>query len=262
MFDIAAIQDIDGEPRMRDLDIAEALGFEKHYNIRKLIYRHLIALSAFGEVFSMVEKTSSRGGRPGEEYWLNEKQALFICTKSEVQNAIDITIQMIEVFTAYRHGQLPPPREEAKSKQDAQIESILEGDSFHDRLALIRETRLVYDRKAAQKMWVHLGFPDIARIGNVGLPPLAAADDITLFLQENCTCTPNSGFTRTAALLNAYQGWCLATGRPPLTEFTFMMRLSKLAGKYTDPATGHGFIKRKSSVSGYMGIHIPIAQNA
>ena len=72
-----------GEPRIQDLRLAEALGFENAYNIRKLIRQHTENLETFGDlVFSTAEKTSN-GGRPGKEYHLNEKQALFLCTKSE-----------------------------------------------------------------------------------------------------------------------------------------------------------------------------------
>ena len=112
---------LSGEPRIRDLRLAEALGFEAPYGIRKLISRHIEALVRFGEVFSTVDKTPHptgsegigratdpvladivrRPGRPGRTYWLNRRQALYICAKSEAALAAEVTLQMVEVFDAH-----------------------------------------------------------------------------------------------------------------------------------------------------------------
>lgn len=95
---------IDGMPRMMDLRLADALGFANGHMIRKLITRHSERLERLGEVVSTVEKTSPKGGRPGKAYYLNKKQALYICTKSETENATEVTIQMVEVFDAFTSG--------------------------------------------------------------------------------------------------------------------------------------------------------------
>jgi phage regulator Rha-like protein len=99
---------IDGTPRMMDLTLAEALGFARPSNIRRIITRHIPSLKRFGEVCSTVEQTlknkMNSGGRPGKAYYLNKKQALYICTKSETENATEVTIQMVEVFDAYTSG--------------------------------------------------------------------------------------------------------------------------------------------------------------
>lgn len=99
---------IDGAPRMMDLTLAEALGFARPSNIRRIITRHIPSLKRFGEVCSAVEQTlknkNNSGGRPGKAYYLNKKQALYICTKSETENATEVTIQMVEVFDAYTSG--------------------------------------------------------------------------------------------------------------------------------------------------------------
>jgi hypothetical protein len=101
-FDIADLNStIDGQPRMLDLTLAGALGFANFHMIRKLISRHAKPMERFGRVVSIVEKTTERGGRPGKAYYLNKKQALYICTKSDTENATEVTIQMVEVFDAY-----------------------------------------------------------------------------------------------------------------------------------------------------------------
>lgn len=99
---------IDGTPRMMDLTLAEALGFARPSNIRRIITRHSRSLNRFGEVCSTMEQTLKNkdnfGGRPGKAYYLNKKQALYICTKSETENATEVTIQMVEVFDAFTSG--------------------------------------------------------------------------------------------------------------------------------------------------------------
>ena len=101
---------IDGTPRMMDLTLAEALEFSRPRDIRKIVERHMQALRRFGEVCATVARTlknkDNSGGRPGKAYYLNKKQALYICTKSETDNATEVTIQMVEVFDAYTAGQL------------------------------------------------------------------------------------------------------------------------------------------------------------
>jgi hypothetical protein len=80
----------DGEPRIRDIDLGVFLGFARPDTIRRLIQRHHVALG----VCVMVTQTSGlRGGRPGQEVWLNESQALYLVAKSETPVAIAMTIR-------------------------------------------------------------------------------------------------------------------------------------------------------------------------
>ncbi|WP_322997494.1 hypothetical protein [Castellaniella sp.] len=99
---------ISADPRIEDLRIAKALGYAVPRMIRKLIARHIKPLQRFGEVCSTVEQTGEKGGRPAKAYWLNKKQALYICTKSETEKATEATIEMVEVFDAYLEGKSAP----------------------------------------------------------------------------------------------------------------------------------------------------------
>ena len=95
----------DGLPRVRDLDLAERLGYERHRDIRQLIERLEPEL---GEVCGTVPQTAkNKGGRPGREYWLTEEQAYLVAAKSETPEAIAITKLLIRAFIAARdelHG--------------------------------------------------------------------------------------------------------------------------------------------------------------
>jgi hypothetical protein len=101
------VQAVDGEPRVHDLMLAERLAFERPRKIRELIERNMAALERHGTVCPMVGQTPG-GGRPSTEYWLNEAQALLICTKSETAVAEEVTSEVIRVFIAWRQGTLMP----------------------------------------------------------------------------------------------------------------------------------------------------------
>lgn len=101
------------EPRVHDLRLADALGFSDRHMIRNLIRRHIATLEAFGEVSVTRTKPTAKGGRPGTDYWLNKRQALFITAKSDTERAALVTVQMVEVFDAVTRGQtvaLPQPQ--------------------------------------------------------------------------------------------------------------------------------------------------------
>lgn len=95
----------DEEPRIRDLLLAERLGFERSTSVRVLIRNHAEDLRRYGALHQSNAKT---GGRPGQEYYLNEGQALRLCTLSRTDRAAEITHQVITVYQAYRKGQLQP----------------------------------------------------------------------------------------------------------------------------------------------------------
>lgn len=104
---VIPLREHENEPRVFDLDLAERLGFEHPYRIRELVSRHRRAMERFGILTVVVKKTGERG-RPANEYWLNEKQAYFICTKSEASRAEEVTAMLVETFYAWRHGKLIP----------------------------------------------------------------------------------------------------------------------------------------------------------
>lgn len=93
----------DGEPRARDLDIAERLGFERPRSIRKLIDRNLKELERFGTCYTVEHVVR---GNAVSEFWLNEEQALLVATLSSAPNAPDVRAMLIRTFVAWRRGHL------------------------------------------------------------------------------------------------------------------------------------------------------------
>jgi len=167
MSTILSISDINtqinGQPRMLDIRLAEALGFSRPRKIRDVISRHLEALERLGEVVCPTSVQTPKGGRPGKEYWLTKKQALYLCTKSETANATEVTIQMVEVFDAVTNGKMPPSVEtmvqsikagsrltDAYSFLDNALEALQQGDVAWFYFYIEMSKRLIDAERACQ----------------------------------------------------------------------------------------------------------------
>lgn len=96
------------EPRVRDLRVAEALGFDRPANIRNVIRRHRDELMDHGSLLQVEAMiTAGKGAqRQVAEYHLNEAQALLVCMFARTEKAAAIRKQVIEVFLAWRRGEL------------------------------------------------------------------------------------------------------------------------------------------------------------
>lgn len=97
---------IEDEPRVRDLDLAQWLGFNRATDIRELVARNRDELEAYGSFPCRAENPGKQGGRPGKAYYLNEGQALVICALSRTAKAAQVRKQLIDVFMAYRAGKV------------------------------------------------------------------------------------------------------------------------------------------------------------
>ncbi len=113
-FDAISITMINDEPRVRDLDLGVALGFARPAKIRELVERYSEKLSEFGVLPTVGKTSGALGGRPTTEFFLNRKQALFLCAKSETELAFEVTAAMVRLFDAALEG---PRREIVRAPQ-------------------------------------------------------------------------------------------------------------------------------------------------
>lgn len=95
------LQVIESEPRIHDLRLGERLEFDRPRKIRDLIQRNLLELERYGSTCPTVGQVR---GNETTEYWLNEAQALLICTKSDTDRAANVRQEIIYGFMAWRHG--------------------------------------------------------------------------------------------------------------------------------------------------------------
>lgn len=96
---------LDAEPRIHDLRLAEALGFERPRSVRQVIRRHLEELNMHGP---LATNCGESRGQEFIEYHLNEAQALLICMFARTANAAKVRAQVIAVYMAWRHGRAEP----------------------------------------------------------------------------------------------------------------------------------------------------------
>ncbi|MGL4966164.1 MAG: hypothetical protein ACRC67_33395 [Inquilinus sp.] len=192
-----AIREVEGEPRILDIDLATRLGFAEPRMIRKLIKRHLDALDRLG-MRSTVERIVK--GRPSEEFYLNRKQAIFVTGKSDTPTATEITIEIIERFDAYERAAAPIL---APAAQAAMIDDEKGWKTWLD---LVRETRILKGRRAAIALWETSPLPSLPAEGDIGQP---GAAQLRAFLTE---CTEQAPGEKIGAdwLYMAYMRWCTA----------------------------------------------------
>ncbi|MBB4287687.1 hypothetical protein GGD88_003442 [Roseospira goensis] len=109
-----SLSDLDttaNEPRILDVRIGERLGMAQPLNIRKTIESNVDELRRYGPIHAAREKVQIGSGaiREISAYHLNEGQTLLLCMLSRTARAADVRQEVIEVFMAWRRGQIPPP---------------------------------------------------------------------------------------------------------------------------------------------------------
>lgn len=96
-----ALKVINGDARMPDTHIQQALGYGRINDLHRLIRRHEDELRDFGEVFRRAaENPAGKGGRPTLTYYLNEHQATAVCLWANTAKARAGRKLIVEVFTA------------------------------------------------------------------------------------------------------------------------------------------------------------------
>lgn len=101
------------EPYIPDTELGKRLGFQRPRAIRQIIKRWQKAGALRGiRCVARQESAPHRVARnvPAIQFFLSEVDALFIITKSETDVAIQVTQQIIDVFMAWRRGQLAQPK--------------------------------------------------------------------------------------------------------------------------------------------------------
>lgn len=131
----ADLRDIDGEPRVHDVRLADVLGFGRARRVRDIISRHQAELLSHGFLPQIAAKINPGRGRPERHFLLNEAQAVLVTMFSRTEQAEAARTQIIKVFLAYRHGQLGEPQSvferrmadpwEAQSRRLDQLEKLM-----------------------------------------------------------------------------------------------------------------------------------------
>lgn len=102
------IEEIDGEPRVRDVVLGVALGYSRPRKIRDLIERLMGPLLELGSAPHRGAMVSIGSGalREVTEYLLNQAQINYLIMRSDLPNADQWCIHIARVFTAWQSGKL------------------------------------------------------------------------------------------------------------------------------------------------------------
>lgn len=139
---------IEGEPRIHDLALAVRLGFEQPRDIRKLIKRNKAKLLSFGVCATVAQTSGEQGGRPATEFYLNQKQSIFICMKSETENAFEVQAEIVRVFDAHLNGTpTAPVLNPANLSRLQLIELAMQAEQ--ERLALEQQVAVIQPKAQA-----------------------------------------------------------------------------------------------------------------
>ena len=103
LIDGVKLTEVAGEPRVRDVDLAVRLGFERPRDVRKLIERNMDILADFGTCATVARVIR---GNPTAEYWLNRQQAIWLCTASGTPTGRKFAVNVVKVFDAFVRGEL------------------------------------------------------------------------------------------------------------------------------------------------------------
>lgn len=128
MIDRNALTVIQGDARISCRHLQEVLGFNRVNDVHRLIRAHEDELNDYGGVFAQDSKNpSAKGGRPITTYYLNEHQATAVCLWAETPKARAARRLIIEVFTAWRKGQLaelPAPKADPFAAMAGRVQHV------------------------------------------------------------------------------------------------------------------------------------------
>ncbi|TNF21834.1 MAG: hypothetical protein EP318_06070 [Rhodobacteraceae bacterium] len=118
---------IEGDARVSCRRLAKALGFARHDYLIRLMRSRIEELEDFGRIFRFEEEKSGPGRRK-QGYLFNEHQAVALCMWADTAKARQARMQIIEVFLAWRRGDLHGLA--AMRQQDVPVPEACPRDDF------------------------------------------------------------------------------------------------------------------------------------
>jgi|SRR5882672_49055 len=106
MFQIKDLTVFNDEPRIKDTILGEKAGMGRPRRIRQIIEANLNDLRRYGTVPLVKAHISGGNGaiHSTKEYWLNEGQAIRLCSLLKTEKAQELTHGVITVFIEWKNG--------------------------------------------------------------------------------------------------------------------------------------------------------------
>lgn len=98
------LQLVNDEMRIHDLELAAKLRYSRRTKIRDLIKRHADELARYGVIATVETNSEVAGGRPFEEFYLNEGQAIRIATLADTLDTAEVCGMVVKAYAEHRHS--------------------------------------------------------------------------------------------------------------------------------------------------------------
>ncbi|MGO8094879.1 hypothetical protein [Rhizobium leguminosarum] len=114
---------INDELRVHDVELASGLGYSRRAKLREFIKRNADELTRYGVLVTVEKAPDVEGGRPTEEYFLNEGQAIRLATLADTFGTTTVCEMVVNAYAEHRHR---PPSAPSPTPDVASILSILQ----------------------------------------------------------------------------------------------------------------------------------------
>ena len=217
------VAEMNGEPTVRDTELAEKLGYSRPRDIRKIIER-MINADTFGGA-TPCRTPEIIAGNMTEVFYLNQKQALKVISKSETKIADAIMDEVIDVFLAYRKGQLQP----VLDYEGGKVAHILHGFKHEVNptaflnVGLIKKFEKMFGARNVREFYSQLLGIRMDEVKHLNTDEVAA-------FYDSCVVVDNDTFTTMDTLYSAYCAWSKENGHMDvLLRDTFLKRFGGVA---------------------------------
>lgn len=243
------VSEINGEPTVRDTDLAEKLGYSRPRDIRKIIERMIDNGSFVGATPCRTPEVIA--GNLTEVFYLTQKQALKVISKSETKIADAIMDEVIDVFLAYRKGQLQP----VLDYEGGKVAHILHGFKHEINptaflnVALISKFERMFGEKKVREFYSQIIGIQVEEVR------LASADEGVKMFASACTAPCSTTFTSNAHIFSHYLAFCDAHHMVPMFKDHFFRQFLRISGaKKLQKRFGHdrhlGYMLRLLEIEG------------
>lgn len=278
------LQTYGDEARMRDLDLARALGFDRVTSIRVLLGRHMATLERFGPMVrrsyqpdqtqdddendwegvgvglhhSDAKPPAGPRGRPSVEYWLNKRQALFVCTKSDAENAVEVTLHIIDVFVQWTEGTLAPHPAAIDAPRGPMV--VAEEQTQRELgtwLNIVKTASAIKGIKTARRIWNNSPLVQFEQMSADAVPYVVSDDvpEVDMFIASCFDVTGQvADSIPSGALVDMYQAWRAQNHLVEMSLTTLQKQIKESSLRYVAPQTGKRFWVKKSNIMRYCGL--------
>ncbi|MBB2718880.1 UNVERIFIED_ORG: hypothetical protein GGD48_004137 [Rhizobium etli] len=95
---------INDELRISDIELGAKLGYGRPAKIRDLIKRNADELSRYGRLSALEKAPEVAGGRPVEEFYLNEGQAIRVATLANTIDTAEVCGMVVKAYAENRNS--------------------------------------------------------------------------------------------------------------------------------------------------------------